>query len=338
MDLATIEKYDSQKMYQIYDNWPKIARESFESNQKPLNLENIEHIVFAGMGGSGAIGDVFASILSKTKIHVNVIKGYDLPPTVVSKTLVVVVSASGNTSEMLSVLNSAYKMNSKIIVFSSGGKIIEYCIKNKIDHRIIPVIQSPRSSFTSYLFTMLNVLQSSLDIKRQDILESIKKLEEINEKINSSNLSKNNPALNLAKWIHGIPIIYYPFGLQSAAIRFKNSLQENVKIHALAEDMMESCHNGIVAWERKSKIQPILIEGQEDHIKTKERWEILKKFLQLNKIEYTEVKSVNGNIISKIICLIYLLDYSTIYKAVLDKIDPTPVKSIEYIKENLENN
>jgi len=28
------------------------------------------------MGGSGAIGDVFSSILSKTNIHVNVVKGY----------------------------------------------------------------------------------------------------------------------------------------------------------------------------------------------------------------------------------------------------------------------
>ena len=100
--------------------------------------------------------------------------------------------------------------------------------------------------------------------------------------------------------------------------------------------MIETCHNGIVSWERKSDIQPILIEGQDDHIKTKERWNILKEYLQQNKIEYREVMSVKGSIISKIINLIYLLDYSTIYKAVLDGVDPTPVKSIEYIKNSLE--
>ena len=56
-------------MYAVYDMWPTIAKESFESKQKILEFDKFEHIVFAGMGGSGAIGDVFASILSKTKIH-----------------------------------------------------------------------------------------------------------------------------------------------------------------------------------------------------------------------------------------------------------------------------
>ena len=121
LDLSTIEKYDSQKMYKVYDRWPEIARESFESNQEPVDFDNIDHIVFVGMGGSGAIGDIFSSILSKTKIHVNVVKGYVLPQTVDSHTLVIAVSVSGNTTETLSVLKSAYKMKSKIVAFSSGG-------------------------------------------------------------------------------------------------------------------------------------------------------------------------------------------------------------------------
>jgi len=331
-----MDKVDTRGMYKIYDSWPEIARESFESKQESVDFDNIDHIVFAGMGGSGAIGDIFSSILSKTNIHVNVVKGYHLPQTVDSNTLVVVVSVSGNTAETFSVLDSAYKMKSKIVVFSSGGKMLEYCTKNKIKHRIIPQYHSPRASFTSYLYTMLNVLQSTLEIKKQDIFESIEKLEELNREIGSTNLTDNNPSLNLAKWIHDIPMIYYPFGLQSAAIRFKNSLQENVKIHTFTEDVIETCHNGIVSWERKSDIQPILIEGQDDHIKTKERWQILKEYLQQNKIEYREVMSVKGSIISKIINLIYLLDYSTIYKAVLDGVDPTPVKSIDYVKKSLE--
>ena len=45
--------------------------------------------------------------------------------------------------------------------------------------------------------------------------------------------------------------------------------------------------------------------------------------------------SVNGNIISKIINMIYLLDYSTIYKSVLDEVDPSPVKSIDFVKSKL---
>jgi len=335
MNQSDLEKYDSQKIYAIYDIWPKIALDSFESKQQKVNFENINHIIFAGMGGSGAIGDVFSSILSKSKIHVNVVKGYVLPKTVDSKSLVIVTSVSGDTTEALSILKSAHNLGSHVIVFSSGGKTIEYCEKNKITYVIIPQHHSPRASFTSYLYTMLNVLHSTLKIEKEDILESIRELESLGKKINSDNLTEDNPALSLAKWITGIPMIYYPFGLQSAANRFKNSLQENSKIHVFAEDVIEACHNGIVAWEKKSNVQPILIEGKDDHIKTKERWNVLKEFFEQNNIEFREIYSIEGSILTKIINLIYLLDYSTIYKAVLDKIDPSPVASIDFIKDKI---
>ena len=323
-------------MYKIYDNWPEIAQESFKSNQELVDFENVNHIVFAGMGGSGAIGDIFSSILSKSKIHVNVVKGYVLPETVDSDTLIVITSVSGNTAEALSVLESAHKLESNIITFSSGGKIQQYCTENNLQNIIVPKIHSPRASFTSYLYTMLKVLHTTLRINQEDILESISGLEKIGKEINSQNLTDSNPSLNLAKWIIGIPMIYYPFGLQSDANRFKNSLQENAKMHVFAEDVIEACHNGVVAWEKKSNIQPILIMGQDDHIKTKERWQILKEFFQQNNIEYREVISIKGSILTKIINLIYLLDYSTIYKAVLDEIDPSPVKAIDFIKNKIE--
>lgn len=322
-------------MYKVYDRWSEIAQESFESNQEPVDFDGIDHIVFAGMGGSGAIGDIFSSILSKTKIHVNVIKGYLLPQTVDSNTLVITVSVSGNTSETLAVLDAAYKRKSKIIAFSSGGKMLEYCTKNKIEHRVILKYHSPRASLTSYLYTMLKVLHSALEIKQQDILESITELKNTSKKINSSSLTKNNPSLNLAEWITGIPMIYYPFGLQSAAIRFKNVLQENAKIHVIAEDVIEVCHNGIVSWERESDVKPILIQGKDDHIKTKERWNIIKDYFYQNKIDCREIISIEGSILSKLINLIYILDYCSIYKAILTEIDPTPVKSIDFIKRRI---
>ena len=335
MNFESIEKIDTQKMYKVYDNWPQIARESFETYRELENFQNIRHIVFAGMGGSGAIGDMFASILSQTKIHVNVVKGYLLPKTANTDTLVVIISVSGNTIETLSVLESAHKLNCKIIAFSSGGKIEQFCKKNNIKHKVVSKFHSPRATFTSYLYTILKVLHHTLNIKEEDILESIEKLSELNKKINSSNLTESNPAISLAQWIKNIPIIYHPYGLQAAAVRFKNSLQENCKIHAIAEDVIEACHNGIVSWEKKSNILPILIRGSEDSIKTKQRYEILKEFFTSNDIEYKEIISVEGNILSKIINLIYFLDYVSIYNAIISNTDPSPVKSIDFIKERI---
>jgi len=336
MDISTIERYDSQKMYKIYDNWPELARKQYEEEKEKVDFGKFSHVVFAGMGGSGAIGDIFAAILSKTDTHVEVIKGYLLPKTVNSNSLVVITSVSGNTDETVNILKSAAKINCKLIAFSSGGKIEEFCKKNVINYKKIPIIHSPRASFPLFLYGILNVLEPFLPIKKEDIITSINNLEKQKEKISSMNLNDKNPSISLAKWISSTPIIYYPWGLQASAIRFKNSLQENVKLHAITEDVIESCHNGIVAWDEPSNIQPILIQGDKDYFKTKERWNVLKEFFSLKEIKYYEVINNDENILSKLMNLIYFLDYTTIYKAIMLKRDPTPVEPINFIKRKLD--
>ena len=101
MNLEDIERIDSQKMLRVYDTWPEIAKESFEGDFEKLEFDGIDHIVFAGMGGSGSLGDVISAILSKKDIHVSNIKGYLLPKTVDSKSLIIAISASGNTEETI---------------------------------------------------------------------------------------------------------------------------------------------------------------------------------------------------------------------------------------------
>ena len=103
----------------------------------------------------------------------------------------------------------------------------------------------------------------------------------------------------------------------------------------MVEDIIESCHNGIVAWEKKSNVKPIIIQGIDDNYKTIERWKILEEFFKTKNIEYKMVKSVEGNILSKIANLVYVLDYSTIYTAIMKNVDPSPVNSIDFIKSKL---
>lgn len=330
-----MKKVDASGMHVIYDQWPDIAKQSYESDYDPVDFHDIDHIIFAGMGGSGAIGDVLTSILSGTNIHVYNIKGYTLPNTVDDKTLVISTSVSGNTTETLSILKAANKLNCRILAFSSGGRMEEFCRKNKINHRFIPQFHSPRASFPSFLFSMLKVLDPILPTDKKDVVEAIDTLKVVRKTISSSNLTNSNTSLALAEWIRGIPVIYYPRGLESAAIRFKNSLQENVKLHSMIENIIEACHNGIVAWETRSIAQPIMIEGADDYITTKERWRIVKEYFQANDIDYREVFGDKGSIVTKLVSLIYVLDYSTIYRAIMSNIDPTPIKSIDFIKSKL---
>lgn len=335
INIDAIKKIDSQGMHKVYDNWPNMSTEAYNSEHEQISFSDIDNIIFVGMGGSGTIGDVFASILSKTKMHFSIVKGYHLPKTVDSNTLVVATSISGNTVETLTVLDSAKKLTDKVIAISSGGEMEKYCKNAGIDFRRISQQHSARASLPIFLYSLLKILKPILPIEENDIRQSLNELKNLQSDIATTNLDVNNPALNIANWINGIPLIYYPWGLNAAAIRFKNSLQENAKTHALVEDVIEACHNGIVSWESPSIIQPILLEGKDDYIKTKERWKILKEYFIDNKIDYKEVFTVNGSILSKLINLIYLLDYASIYCAILSNVDPSPVNSIDFIKKKL---
>ena len=322
-------------MSEVYDRWPQIATDNFSTNFSKVDIKNIDHIVFAGMGGSGTIGDVFASILSKTDIHVSVVKGYLLPKTVDDNTLVVSTSISGNTLETISILKNVEKSNAEFVALSSGGIMEKYCKDKKIKYYKIKQEHSPRASFVAFLYSTLNILEQIVPVKKTDISKSIQSLFNVQKLISSKNLNKTNEALQIAEWIKEIPLVYYPWGLQSAAIRFKNSMQENAKMHIITEDVIEASHNGIVAWDKPKNIQPILIQGKDDFVKTKERWKIVKELFSEKGIQYKEIFSQQGNILDKLVGLIYLLDYTSIYNAIISKTDPSPIKSIDFIKKRL---
>ena len=139
MELEDIKKIDTKCMYKTYDNWPSIARESYNKKYDKIEVSDIDHIVFAGMGGSGSIGDAISAILSKKNIHVTNVKGYLLPKTVDSKTLVIATSVSGNTSETVTILKDIKKTNAKVAGFASGG-LIEKSVS--YTHLPLPTIYS----------------------------------------------------------------------------------------------------------------------------------------------------------------------------------------------------
>lgn len=336
MNSSDLLKYDISGMCKAYDSWPNIAEEIYEKeNYDIIDFKNIKHVAFTGMGGSGAVGGIFSSVLAKSGIHTSVIKSHLLPKTINDETLVVITSISGNTEESLSIIQETKKKNIKTIAYSSGGKIKEFCNNNQIKFQHLEKIHSPRTSLLSALYTMLKTLGPQFDISKMEVQNSINQMKKTREMINSSQLNESNPAIKLAEWISGIPVVYYPQGLESAAIRFKNSLQENAKIHVVAEEVLEACHNGIMSWERTSDIKCVLIRGLDDHSKTKTRFEIIKQYFNEKNISFYEVNSVSGELLSKIINLIFQLDYTSIYHAIMNQTDPTPLESIEYIKNHM---
>lgn len=340
LDKRTLERVDTDRMHEVYDRWPRIAAEAYELRPNPDVVtygDDITHIVFAGMGGSGAVGDLFSAILSKTTVHVTVTKGYELPRTVDKNTLVVATSVSGETPETLAALEAAARTDAQVVGVSSGGRLERLCRSRGCGHIPIKQDHSPRASFAGVVFSMLRALEDVLPLQKGDVTEAIGRLRDTGRAISSDNISGgDNVSLRIAERMAAVPLIYHPFGLRAAAIRFKNDLQENAKTHAIVEDVLEACHNGIVAWEAPSDMAgPVMITGSDDHPKTKERWQILKEYFESGDIEYVEIQSGEGGILAKLMGLSYVAGYASIYRAVMNGIDPSPVRSIDFVKKRL---
>ena len=324
------ELQDPGGLHHIYDVWPEMAAASYQDGPAPIPTGDINHIIFAGMGGSGALGDFVGALMSGLDMHVTVVKGYNLPRTADDDTLVVCSSVSGNTAETLTVLKKAASASCRTLSFSSGGAMERYCRRNCLPHHTIQASHSPRASFTSFLYCMLRALDGFTGVSGIDIQESIRVMECTRRAVTADT---ENPAWDLAGWLSGMPVVYYPWGFEAAATRFKNSLQENAKTHAIIEDVLEASHNGIVAWESASSARPILIQGPDDDPLTKKRWHIFEEYFDVHSIPYRVVRAVDGHILTKLINLVYVLDYATIYLAGVRRVDPTPVDSINFVKE-----
>ncbi len=135
------------------------------------------------MGGSGTIGDIISSILSKNDIHVSIVKGYLLPKTVDSNTLVVTTSISGNTKETLTILNNSIETDAKVLALSSGGIMEEFSYKHNIPFFKIEQIHSPRASLVGFLYSSLNILKEIIPIQKNDVEESLSELNKTQNKI-----------------------------------------------------------------------------------------------------------------------------------------------------------
>ena len=61
----------------------------------------------------------------------------------------------------------------------------------------------------------------------------------------------------------------------------------------------------------------------------------MEEFFKKQGIDYFPISSIQGSVLSKIVNLIYVLDYSSIYHAILHNVDPSPVSSIDFIKSKM---
>ena len=313
--------------------------------------KKIKHIIICGVGGSAIAGDILHSYFN-IDLPITVLRDYRLTYTD-SSTLCLFVSYSGNTEETLACLERAEKSFEKpcIAAVTSGGKL-----KNMVDGKHLwvelPTGYPPRAALATIFFSLLKILELFTIV--EDHKNSVDEVVALLMQKAAALSMKTDTELNLAKssalQIHSkIPIIYSANpDLNGVAYRWKCQINENAKQPAFYHTFPEMNHNEIEGWESpelSKNFIPIFLRRFDEEERYNKRIEIFQKLLQEQNIKYLEfygdgTKRNDGDIefyyLPAIICsLVYLGDMISFYLAILNNVDPTDIKYIDYMKKNL---
>ncbi len=357
-DIESIKKIDLSNMINDINEMSasieqaiKISKELTIPNVIKNDVLNIyfqrpENIVIVGMGGSAIGGDLLKDFLFlELDIPLETIRGYNLPKYVSKKTLIIVVSYSGNTEETLNCFKEGLEKNAMIICISSNGLLEKICKKQEIPIILVPKNIQPRASLP-YLFFPLLVITNSLNLTsdfKNDIEETISILAEMNKKIGSEIPFEQNEAKQIAvKLKDKVTLIFSPAGFGTIARRMKCQINENSKQLAYWNEFSELNHNEIVGWEKKLDVLKhfslILIRSKDESVPIKTRIEVTKNLIFKDKIdEIIEIKGQGKSLLAQYFSLIFKGDLISYYLAIVNNVDPSPVKDISILKKELKS-
>lgn len=345
-----IQALDPSGMADLLRDFPRQIEDAIQIGkafQVPRSFQGtIEKIVFVGMGGSAIGGDVIRSLVSsEASTPIWVWRHYLLPPFVDQKTLCIFSSYSGNTEETISAFQEARKRRLRTLVITSGGELARLSAASSIPWIEIPKGYPPRSALGYSVFPLLKVL-ADLKLTKWEpraLEETVSLLGALERKKYAPEIPfRSNPAKRLAQtlWDRWVVIYAGTELLDSAALRFRNQIEENAKAMASHHLLPEMNHNEILGWQFPAKLIPkcacVFLKDKEDHRRIQLRMQITKELVAAKRgVRVEEIRSQGKSRLARLFSVISLGDWVSFYLALLYRIDPTPVAVIESLKKRL---
>lgn len=305
----------------------------------------ISQIVVTGMGGS-----VLAALLVKSwlrdvlQVPFEVVRGYTLPAYVGHDTLVVVSSCSGNTEETLSALNQARERGAQIAIASSGGQLLQRARELEIAHVVLPDRNKiePRMSTIAQVRALLGLLAHfglTSDDYYHEIGAQADWLAAVSREWQPDVSTDKNYAKQLALIAVGKTPVFYGGALTAPlAYKWKISWNENAKNVAFWNELPEFNHNEFIGWASHPVDKPFavfdLVSGFE-HERILKRFEVSDRLLSGLRPKATPVHLQGDTVLQQLLLGCVLADFVSIYVAILNGVDPTPVHLVEKLKTEL---
>lgn len=304
----------------------------------------IYEVLVAGMGGSGLAAKAYSEI-NDLGVSFSVLQNYELPDRVGENTLLICSSYSGNTEETVGILEQALDSERAcpapmIVVIASGGKLLDLAIKNNLPCITLPSGFQPRFTF-GYQYRALAELMANTPLIDGElaILDSaVKELEMAITDWQPEVLSKHNLAKQIALDVIGKSPVIYAGSLFSVAYKWKISFNENAKNIAWCNQLPEFNHNEFMGWSShplEKPYAPIFLQSSFDHPQVAKRFEVSAKLLSGKMPAPIVVETKGKTKFEQLAWAVALGDFVSIYTALLNNVDPTPVTLIEKLKLQL---
>ncbi|OJU96618.1 hypothetical protein BGO18_00270 [Candidatus Saccharibacteria bacterium 47-87] len=327
-----------------------IIETQFEQVAFAARVEAAEHdnrtiqaVVVTGMGGS-ALAALMVKVLLAQELTVSfeVVRGYHLPAYVNENTLVVASSYSGNTEETLSALEEARSKGAQIGILASGGQLLNIAEESDIAHIVLPSGAQPRMAMIynlKALFKLLVTFGVTGDewIERLDALSGW--LKEQTAKWLPGVPTESNYAKQIALQAIGKTPVFYGSPLTAPlAYKWKISWNETAKNTAFWNEYPEFNHNEFMGWASHPIEKPFAVfdlVSTLDAPRIAQRFELSDRLLSGQRPRATPITIPGETLLAQLVVGSILADFASVYAAILNQVDPTPVVLIENLKKSL---
>lgn len=314
-------------------------------------IESKGPIIILGMGGSAIGGDLARCYLAgKSTVPIIVNRSYDLPVYAKEGSLVIASSYSGDTEETLSAFEQAVERKLPIVCITTGGKLGE-----RAKQLGLPVISQPPGfqpraalaySFVPVLLLLKKFGQAGSSIvgdasDPRDLEKAAALLDTLAERYGYAHLEDGNAAFKLAGEIaHRIPVIYAPSDFEAVALRWRGQIQENAKHVAFSNVLPEMNHNELEGWAHPIDLiqhfSVIFLRSQSDeHDRVTKRFSAMREVFRSKQVDVIELAAEGGTRMERMMSLIALADWTSLYLALFAGIDPTAIAAIEMLKQKM---
>lgn len=341
-DLKYIHEKDAQDaLGSAEKQWQQLDHDFGVEWPGGKEADKVRNIIVAGMGGSALAASLIKS-WPGIGLPFEVVRDYALPRYADSHTLVIASSYSGNTEETQACLKDAEKRGCQIAVIAAGGALRDAAKEKNYPFYKVPSGFQPRMAVFYNFAALIHLLESISCIKKgsaDELKETANWLKEQTVSWLPTERVQDNQAKQLALELMGkSPVIYGGPLLFPAAYKWKINFNENAKNVAWCGALPEFNHNEFLGWSSHPVEKPygvIDLRSSLEHPKVQKRFEVSERLLSGLRPAPHVVEAQGDTILQHLLWTITLGDFVSLYLALLNGLNPTPVDLIEKLKKEL---